>query len=419
MNSVNSSAGITTQKPGLIAGFAKTQLLKRLQRLPRGTLIIKDGDEIHSFGTSANELDVCGRIEIHDCSAYRDIAFGGSIGSAQAYILGKWSSPSLVDVIRLMSVNIEFLNELDDSKQLLQRFSDKFFHWFNRNTENKARENIARHYDLSNEFFGLFLDPEMMYSAAVFPRADADLDEAALYKIDLICRKLDLQPSDHLLEIGTGWGGLAIHAAKHYGCRVTTTTISREQYNTASQRVKEEGLEDKITLLFEDYRNLSGRFDKLVSVEMIEAVGHEFYKQYFSGCATLLNDDGLMLLQTITIPDQRFKYAQKSVDFIQRYIFPGGSLPSHEAIITSVRSNTDMLMVGMQEIGPDYAKTLKLWRERFIDRLDEVRALGFDDHFIRMWIYYLCYCQGGFEERVIGTAQILLAKPGWRSTQTA
>jgi cyclopropane-fatty-acyl-phospholipid synthase len=255
-----------------------------------------------------------------------------------------------------------------------------------------------------------------MYSAAIFPRPNASLDEAALHKLEVICRKLELRPSDHLLEIGAGWGGMAIYAARHYGCRVTTTTISREQYDTATKRVQNEGLADKITVLFEDYRNLTGRYDKLVSVEMIEAVGHEFYKQYFSGCAALLKDDGLMLLQAITIPDQRYMHARKSVDFIQRYIFPGGSLPSHEAIITSVRSNTDMLMVGMQEIGEDYAKTLQIWRERFMARLDEVRALGFDDYFIRMWNYYLCYCQGGFEERVIGTTQILLAKPDWRKT---
>ena len=416
MSTVNPSAVKSAAKSGLIDSFAKNQLLKRLQHMPRGYLLIEDGDELHGFGNPADEIDVKAKIVMHDASAYRDIAFGGSIGGAEAYMLGKWTTPNLVDVVRLMSVNIDFLNQMDDEKPLIQRVGDKIAHWFNRNTEKQARANISRHYDLSNDFFALFLDPEMMYSAAIFPRTDADLDEASLYKLDVICRKLDLQPSDHLLEIGTGWGGLAIYAARHYGCRVTTTTISRQQYNTATRRVQEEGLEDRITVLFEDYRNLSGRYDKLVSVEMIEAVGHEFYKQYFSGCAALLKDDGLMLLQAITIPDQRYQYARKSVDFIQRYIFPGGSLPSHEAIISSVRSNTDMLMVGMQEIGEDYARTLKIWRERFMARLDEARALGFDDYFIRMWNFYLCYCQGGFEERIIGTSQILLAKPDWRRT---
>lgn len=416
MSTVNASAVKTAEKPGLVNSFAKNQLLKRLQQMPHGYLLIEDGDELHGFGNPADVINVKAKIVIQDAGAYRDIAFGGSIGGAEAYMLGKWTTPNLVDVVRLMSVNIDFLNQMDEARPFIQRLGDKFIHWFNRNTEKQARQNISRHYDLSNDFFALFLDPEMMYSAAIFPRPNASLDEAALHKLEVICRKLELQPSDHLLEIGAGWGGMAIYAARHYGCRVTTTTISREQYDTATRRVQNEGLADKITVLFEDYRNLTGRYDKLVSVEMIEAVGHEFYKQYFSGCAALLKDDGLMLLQAITIPDQRYMHARKSVDFIQRYIFPGGSLPSHEAIITSVRSNTDMLMVGMQEIGEDYAKTLQIWRERFMARLDEVRALGFDDYFIRMWNYYLCYCQGGFEERVIGTSQILLAKPDWRKT---
>jgi cyclopropane-fatty-acyl-phospholipid synthase len=387
--------------------------------MPRGYLLIEEGDELYSFGDANDVNGVKAKIVIEDASAYRDIAFGGSIGGAEAYMLGKWSTPSLVDVVRLMSVNIDFLNQMDDARPVLQRIADKLFHWLNRNTEKQARDNISRHYDLSNEFFSLFLDPEMMYSAAIFPHAGADLDEAAVHKLDVICRKLDLQPGDHLLEIGTGWGGLAIYAAKNYGCRVTTTTISKEQYEAARERVRVEGLQGQINVLFEDYRNLNGQFDKLVSIEMIEAVGHEYYEQYFSGCASLLKDDGLMLLQAITIPDQRFEYAQKSVDFIQRYIFPGGSLPSHEAILSSVRKHTDLLMVGMQEIGEDYARTLEVWRERFMAKLDQVRDLGFDDYFIRMWNYYLCYCQGGFEERIIGTSQILLAKPEWRRSAQA
>ena len=419
MNSINPTAVNTAETPGWLGSLARNQLLKRLRQMPRGYLLIEEGDELYSFGDPNDSNGVKAKIVIEDASAYRDIAFGGSIGGAEAYMLGKWSTPSLVDVVRLMSVNIDFLNQMDDARPVLQRIADKLFHWLNRNTEKQARDNISRHYDLSNEFFSLFLDPEMMYSAAIFPHAEADLDEAAVHKLEVICRKLDLQPSDHLLEIGTGWGGLAIYAAKNYGCRVTTTTISKEQYEAARERVRVEGLQGQISVLFEDYRNLNGQFDKLVSIEMIEAVGHEYYEQYFSGCASLLKDDGLMLLQAITIPDQRFEYAQKSVDFIQRYIFPGGSLPSHEAILSSVRKHTDLLMVGMQEIGEDYARTLEVWRERFMAKLDQVRDLGFDDYFIRMWNYYLCYCQGGFEERIIGTSQILLAKPEWRRSAQA
>jgi cyclopropane-fatty-acyl-phospholipid synthase len=419
MNALTRSVVNTSANLGFFGNLAKSQLLKRLQALPRGYLVFEDGDDTHEFGNPACASQVRAKIVIGDDSAYRDIAFGGSMGGAEAYMLGKWTTPNLLELVRLMCINIDFLNQLDGSTPLLQRAGDKLFHWLNRNTEKQARENISRHYDLSNDFFSLFLDPQMMYSAAIFERAETSLDGAAVHKLDVICRKLELQADDHLLEIGTGWGGLAVYAARHYGCRVTTTTISREQYEIACQRVRDEGLEDRVTLLFEDYRKLEGSFDKLVSVEMIEAVGHQYYNQYFSLCSSLLKDDGLMLLQAITIPDQRYEYARRSVDFIQRYIFPGGSLPSHEVLISSARKNTDMLMVGMQEIGEDYARTLSIWRERFIERLDEVHALGFDEFFVRMWHYYLCYCQGGFEERIIGTAQILFAKPQWRQRVVA
>jgi cyclopropane-fatty-acyl-phospholipid synthase len=414
MTSLNQSNIAINHQLGFLENFAQNQLERRLSKIPRGVLVIEDGSESKSFGNKKFPADINAKIVIHDPSAYRDIAFGGSIGAAEAYMLGKWSSPNLVDLVRLMSINIDFLNAIDDSKPMTHRLFDKVYHWFNRNTANKSRQNVSAHYDLSNEFFALFLDPEMMYSSAMFPRAGSGLNEAAVYKLDVICRKLELQASDHLLEIGTGWGGMAIHAAKNYGFRVTTTTITSEQYEVACKRVVEAGLEDRVSVIFKDYRNLEGSYDKLVSIEMVEAVGHEFYKQYFSGCASLLKPDGLMLMQAITVPDQRYRYARNSVDFIQRYIFPGGSLPGHEVVMSSIRKHTDMQMIGMEEMGEDYAKTLEVWRQRFLSRLDEVKALGFDDVFIRMWDYYFCYCQGAFEERVIGTSQILMARPGWR-----
>jgi cyclopropane-fatty-acyl-phospholipid synthase len=414
MNSLTPSVVSRTGNLGFLGNLAKTQVIKRMQGLPFGRLTIEDGDEIFEFGNPAETSRVDARIIVHDSSAFRDFAFGGSIGGAEGYMLGKWSSPDLLEVVRLFCINVDFLNQFDGSRPILQRAQDKLFHFLNRNTEKQARENISRHYDLSNDFFALFLDPQMMYSSAIFPHEEATLEEAAIHKLDVICENLQLGPEDHLLEIGTGWGGLAVHAAKNYGCRVTTTTISREQYDIACRRVSAEGLEQQITVLLEDYRNLTGRYDKLVSVEMIEAVGHQYYGQYFNGCASLLKNDGLMLLQAITIPDQRYDYARRSVDFIQRYIFPGGSLPSHEAMIAAVKRHTDLTMVGLREIGEDYARTLQVWHERFSARLEEVRELGFDDYFIRMWNYYLCYCQGGFEERIIGTSQILFAKPGWR-----
>ena len=410
-----------TERPKLLENFARKQLFKRMDRLPIGRLVIQDGEHSFEFGRSLENGTIEATIIIEDQSAYSDIAFGGSIGSAEAYMLGKWHSPNLVNLIRLMSVNIDFLNEMDDSSFIVKRISNKLYHWFNRNTQLKSRENISAHYDLGNDFFELFLDPTMMYSSAIFPdetflEKTMGLDEAAELKLEIICQKLDLKPTDHLLEIGTGWGGLAIYAAKKHGCKVTTTTISKEQHDFALNRVIEAGLQEKITVLLEDYRSLSGNYDKLVSIEMIEAVGHQFYPTYFKGCSSLLKPNGLMLLQSITIPDQRYHYAQKSVDFIQRYIFPGGSLPSHEAILGSVKSNTDMQLVGFQEIGEDYAKTLAIWRERFLSNIDAVKTMGFDDLFIRMWDYYFCYCQGAFEERAIGTSQMLLAKPGWRKS---
>jgi cyclopropane-fatty-acyl-phospholipid synthase len=414
MNTLTRSSISASTSLGFLGNLAKGQLIKRLKALPRGYLEIEDGEVVHRFGDPAEPSQVHAKMIIKDASAYRDIAFGGSLGGAEAYMLDKWSTPNMLELVRLMCINIDFLNQIDGSTPLLQRAGDRLFHWLNRNTEKQARDNISRHYDLSNDFFSLFLDPQMMYSAAIFEQPEMSLEEASVHKLEVICRKLELQVEDHLLEIGTGWGGLAVYAAKNYGCCVTTTTISREQYETACQRVRDEGLENRITVLFEDYRNLRGRFDKLVSVEMIEAVGHKYYSRYFRGCSDLLKADGLMLLQAITIPAQRYDYARRSVDFIQRYIFPGGSLPSHEVITSAIRANTDMVMVGMQEIGEDYARTLHVWRERFLQRLDDVRALGFDDYFIRMWHYYLCYCQGGFEERIIGTSQILFAKPQWR-----
>jgi cyclopropane-fatty-acyl-phospholipid synthase len=248
----------------------------------------------------------------------------------------------------------------------------------------------------------------------VYPTHDATLEQASAYKLQRVCEKLQLKSSDHLLEIGTGWGGMAIYAASHYGCRVTTTTISRQQYEAAKARVVAAGLEDKVEVLFDDYRDLRGKFSKLVSIEMIEAVGHEHYDQYFDCCSQLLAPEGLMLLQAITISDQRYEQARGSVDFIQRYIFPGGCLPSIAVISDKISRKTDMNIIGMEEIGDHYAQTLKQWRERFMAHVDEVKAQGFDERFIRMWEFYLCYCEGGFLERSIGTAQVLLAKPDYR-----
>lgn len=255
-----------------------------------------------------------------------------------------------------------------------------------------------------------------MYSSAVFPHPEASLEEASTHKLDLLLEHLDVRPEHHLLEIGTGWGGLAIHAAKTRGCRVTTTTISEEQYAHTARRIAEEGLEERITLLKQDYRHLEGRFDRLVSVEMIEAVGHQYLETYLATLDRLLSDDGLAILQAITIRDQRFEAAKREMDFIKRYIFPGGFLPSHGAILDAMRRASSLNVLALDEIGPHYARTLREWRQRFEASLKRIRALGYDERFIRMWRYYLCYCEGGFLERSIGTCHLLLAKPGARPT---
>jgi len=394
--------------------LAKRLIIKTLGHLEEGCLRLHEGDERYEFGQPASETELVADIHVHDPMAYAEVAFGGSIGSGEAYMSGYWSTPNLTQVTRIFVRNLEALDKMDAGQSALGRVLLKFFHRFNRNSKEGARRNIAAHYDLGNDFFKLFLDSSMMYSSAIYPRADASLAEAAEYKLQRICEKLELTPDDHLLEIGTGWGGMAIYAAKHYGCRVTTTTISRAQWEHAKAAVAAEGLEDRVTLLFDDYRDLTGRYSKLVSVEMVEAVGHEHFREYFQRCSQLLDKNGLMLVQAITIADQRYEMARRNVDFIQRYIFPGGSLPSVALITDLTRRATNLNLVHLEDIGQHYARTLKDWRLAFEDNLDKVREMKFDERFIRMWQYYLCYCEGGFIERSIGTMQLLFAKPGYR-----
>jgi cyclopropane-fatty-acyl-phospholipid synthase len=394
--------------------MARNILFSLLKKLEKGCLRIHEPDQLTCFGEAAEKTDLVADIRVLDPQMYVEVVFGGSIGSGEAYMNGYWMTPNLVQVIRVFVRNLHTLDSMDASQSFLGQWMLKLFHWFNRNTYEGSRKNISAHYDLGNDFFSLFLDPSLMYSAAVYPTPDATLEQASAYKLQRVCEKLQLKPSDHLLEIGTGWGGMAIYAASHYGCCVTTTTISKQQYEAARARVSAAGLDDKIEVLFDDYRDLRGKFSKLVSIEMIEAVGHEHYDQYFECCSQLLAPEGLMLLQAITISDQRYEQARRSVDFIQRYIFPGGCLPSIAVISDKVSRKTDMNIIGMEEIGDHYAQTLKQWREGFMAHVDEVKAQGFDERFIRMWEFYLCYCEGGFLERSIGTAQVLLAKPDYR-----
>lgn len=416
MDTLNRASVARPNKTNILDRVARQQVLKKFKALSKGRLVIEEDGEILCFGDAQAEPAYHAHIVVHRANAYRSFMLGGSIGGAESYMAAAWSSPNLTAVVRLMCANIDLLNAVDSSRLGLNRLLEKLYHWSRRNTEENARANIAAHYDLSNQFFSLFLDRSKMYSAARFTQADTTLEEASWAKIDNICQKLELSPTDHLLEIGSGWGAMAIHAAQHYGCKVTTTTISNEQYQYACQAVKRARLETQITVLCQDYRHLADQYDKLVSIEMIEAVGHKYYPDYFRTCSQRLKPNGLMLLQAITIPDQRYQYARSSVDFIQKYIFPGGSLPSDREIAAQLSRHTDMQMVGMEEIGEHYALTLTHWRQRFCAAVDEVKALGFDDTFIRMWEYYLSYCEGGFAERVIGTGQFLLAKPQWRQS---
>lgn len=353
-------------------------------------------------------------VRIQDPRGYTALATRGTLGAASAYVDGAWDCEDLVGLFRLLTKNADAMSALDGSLSRWYTLASAWMHRSRRNTVEGSRENIYAHYDLGNEFFALFLDETMAYSSGIFPGPGSTLVEASTEKFDRICRCLDLKPVDHVLEIGTGWGGFALHAARNYGCRVTTTTISRSQYDFASRRIAAAGLADRVSVLCKDYRELRGAYDKLVSIEMVEAVGHEFLDTYFQQCSKLLRSDGAMALQTITMPDQRYEAYRRSVDFIQQYIFPGGCIPSLSAIADSTRRVTDFRLTRFDDFGFHYAKTLEHWRHRFGQNLESVRRLGFDERFIRMWRYYLCYCEAGFLENQIGLAQIVLAKPDCR-----
>jgi cyclopropane-fatty-acyl-phospholipid synthase len=391
--------------------LARAVTLGRLQRLQTGALTIVDDGEHYCFGQRHADTDLHATITVHDVRAFRDVLFGGNMGAGESYVLGRWSCDNLTGLVQILLRNQQVLYGMNRGLSRLTEGLNRVLHWMRRNTPSGSRRNIAAHYDIGNDLFSLFLDETMMYSCGLFEHPAATLQQASVAKLDRICRKLKLGPRDHVLEIGSGWGGFAIHAAGRYGCRVTTTTISREQYELASTRVAQAGLEQRVEVVLRDYRELTGQYDKLVSIEMIEAIGYRYFDTYFEKCSGLLKPDGMMLIQAITIGDQRYPVARRSVDFIQRYIFPGGCLPCVSVLTDSVARNTDMRTVHLEDIGPHYATTLNRWRQRFHSNLSKVRALGYNDRFIRLWEYYLCYCEGGFLERHIGTAQLLFAKP--------
>lgn len=394
----------------LLNRIARRAVFANLRKLEIGTITIIEKNQRHDFGSGG----LSAVINICNSRFYSEVAFGGSIGAAEAYMLGFWSVDDLTALVRIIVLNQRVLADMERGLALIMRPIQFLMHWRRRNTPEGSLKNIAAHYDLGNEFYRLWLDRSMAYSCNIFEKEDATLEEAAIAKYERICRKLELGPGHHVLEIGTGWGGFAIHAAQKYGARVTTTTISKRQYDYAKELIEKAGLSDKITLLFEDYRNLKGTYDRLVSIEMIEAVGHQFLDEYLRTCSERLKADGLMALQAIIISDQAYRAQLRNPDFIKRYIFPGSFIPSISAIIQSAARTTDMRLFDLEDITPHYARTLRTWRQRFFAGVDTVKALGFSDSFIRLWEYYFCYCEGAFLERYIGDVQMLFAKPAWR-----
>jgi cyclopropane-fatty-acyl-phospholipid synthase len=415
-NPMNAVVAPLSSSSGRINMLLRKAMLDKFACLENAVLTIKD--PLGEFVLGSEGADgLSARIEVLDMSFYRQVALGGSIGAAESYMDQYWQANDLCRVIQIFVRNRDLLNSMESGLAILANQLLKVWHFSNRNSQQGSRKNIAAHYDLGNELFALFLDQHSMYSSATFYHPDLSLEDASTAKLERICQKLQLQPDDHILEIGTGWGGFAIYAAKNYGCHITTTTISKEQYQAAQQRVIDAGVADRVTILMEDYRDLQGRYDKLVSIEMIEAVGHHYLDTYLKQCAALLKPNGLALIQAITIEDSYYYQALKSVDFIKRYIFPGSFIPCVSAIVASAARSTDLRLINLEDQGESYALTLNHWRKRFLAALDQVRAQGYNEEFIRMWEFYLCYCEGGFKEKSISNVQLLLAKPGNRRPQ--
>lgn len=389
---------------------ARSMVLSLLSVIRHGslTLIERYGEEtVHRFG---DEQGLHASIEVKQPDFYHRVLRGGSIGAGEAYMDNVWDSPDLTAVMQLMAQNLRMIDKLESKASALFAFADKLNHWLRRNSSGRAKKNIEAHYDIGNALYQLFLDENMLYSSALYLTESDSLQQAQINKMDRLCRQLQLSPQDHVLEIGTGWGAMAIYMAQQYGCRVTTTTISEQQYAYAKQKIEALGLQDRITLLKQDYRNLGGQFDKLVSIEMVEAVGKQYLSTYIRTCNTLLKPGGLMALQAITITDQRYEAYSKRVDFIQKYIFPGGFLPSVTALTQACTRHSDLVAIDLKDIGIDYARTLQAWQQNFVAALPEVSALGYNERFIRMWRFYLSYCEGGFLAQTISTVHLTLRK---------
>ncbi len=396
-------------------GFYQNLIISALSKMELGSLILTlPNGEVIQLGE--NNAKISASIQIKNTSFFKRCVLYGDVGFGEAYVDGDWDTDNITNVIKWFLLNVDnapTVSGSDVTNFILNslKFINKNFHQKRINSIKGSKKNISEHYDLNNQFFSLFLDPTMTYSSAYFKEKGMTLEQAQLAKYHRLCEQLCLTPSDHVLEIGSGWGGNAIYMAKNFGCKVTTVTISEEQYKLATEKVAKENLEDKISVLKKDYRTLEGRFDKVVSIEMLEAVGAEYYETYFKKCAQLLKKDGIFALQVITSPDSRFENFKNGVDWIQKHIFPGSLLPSVSAINTAVNKTSDFTLVDLKDIGLDYAHTLAIWHKAFNANLNDVKQLGFNDYFIRKWNYYLCYCEAAFAMRNINVMQMVYTRP--------
>ena len=381
-----------------------------LSDLKGGTIDYCDGQQAVTFGSLSSD-SLAANLQVTDGGFYSQLAWGGALGMAESYLRGQWQTDDLTCLLRIFCRNLNRLSQTNTLAVKSSNFLRRLMMRLHRNTVANSRLNIAAHYDLSNDFFQLLLDPTMMYSSAYFEHETSNLHDASITKLDRICQKLQLRPSDSVLEIGTGWGGFALHACKQFGASLTTTTISEAQYLLAKQRFAEAGITDRVKLLDTDYRNLTGQYDKLVSIEMVEAVGEKYLDSYFRQCGRLLKPGGRFVLQAIVMPEQRYQEYRRGDDYIRRYIFPGGFLPSVSAIQETIGRTSDLRLTELEDLSSHYSRTLEEWRRRFLDRIADVRGLGFDDRFIRMWEYYLCYCEAAFREQAVRVVQIVWDKP--------
>lgn len=394
------------------SSLSKTILLRLLDKLQHGYLVLTDGDMSYTFGDPS--LSLHAELVVHDQAFYGKALYHGTVGAGESYIDGQWDSPALEKLVQLLVRNMSLLDRIDHVISAPMQWARRAKNLLRHNSKEGSKRNILAHYDLGNDFYELFLDPTMAYSCALFEEGDS-LEQAQLRKFDAICQRLDLKPGETLVEIGTGWGGLAIHAAQHYGVHVTTTTISDRQHEYAAARIKKHGLTENITLLKEDYRDLEGQYDKLVSIEMLEAVGHRYFSTYFQTCEKLLKPGGTLLIQSITIVDQRYERYRHQVDFIQRYVFPGGFLPSVNALSDCIANKTQMQVTELHDMGSHYATTLRHWSTRLSEAKTTLNEQGKDDAFYRLWQFYFHYCEGGFLEKSISTVHLLAQRPKYGS----